>query len=97
MLLTDYVRLEDGTGKSLTEIHRISDVSWKTVIKAGTHGLPVMAEVAEKLSEATGGRCSVPEIREPRKFMTAAQRAEFEAKDRLRARTKNKRAGKRAA
>lgn len=88
MLLCDYVRLQDGTGKTLTEIQNISKVSWKTVIKAGSHGRPVVHEIAEKLSAATGGRCSIDEIKDPRRFMSAKQRADFEAKDRQRARAK---------
>ena len=94
MLLTDYVRLGDGTGKSLTEIHHLSKVSWKTVIKSGSHGRPVVHEIAEKLSAATDGRCSPEEIKDPRGHMTPAQRAEFESRDRQRARAKTRKSAK---
>lgn len=102
MLFPDYVRSEDG--KTLTDILRISGalhnraaVSWKSIVKAGTHALGVKAEVAEKLSECTDGRCSVEELRDPRKHMTDKRRAEYEKKDRERARLRARKSTRKAA
>jgi hypothetical protein len=97
MLLTDYVSPDFKKGKTLTQVHEDTvrlglRVSWKTCVKAGSHGLPVVHEVAEKLSKATGGVCSTDEIKDPRKFMSAEKRAHFEQKDRERAKAKKKRA-----
>lgn len=58
----------------------------KTLIKAGTHAGPVCEEIAQRISPATGGKVSVPELMEPRKHATAEQLAAFEAADRKRAR-----------
>jgi hypothetical protein len=92
MLLTDYTAPSFKAGKTLTALCYDSRVSWKTVIKAASHALPVGHEVALKLSAATDGRCSYEEIRDPRAYMSAAKRAAFEADDRKRERKSRTRA-----
>lgn len=77
MLLTEWARLW-GHG-AYSELHCESRVSRKTVLKAARDGLPVVAEVAEKLSDATkrlgagpAGKCSfvsVAELRYPERFV----------------------------
>lgn len=40
-------------------------VSMHTVLKSFRDGMPVRHDTAEKLSAATGGECSVEELKEP--------------------------------
>jgi hypothetical protein len=89
MLLTVYVRLAKG-GKSLTDLHHETRISMKTLIKAGTHGLPVCEEIAARISPATGGKVSVAELMNPRKHATPEQLAAFESADRKRARQRSR-------
>lgn len=96
MLLVDYIAPRYPGGLTLTALSRESKVSWKTVVKAASHALPVGYEIAEKLSAATSGKCSIDEIRHPRDHMTPARRAEFEAADRQRARDKVRRSRSKA-
>lgn len=61
MRLVDWAR-EFGQG-AYTELHHRSRVSYKTVLKAARDGRPISRiAVAEALSAATEGRCSVEEI-----------------------------------
>ena len=77
MLLTEYAKREGhGVIQRLTDQARYIDrngdtrhVSYKTVWKACTLGAAVPNyDCAVALSEATGGKCSVDEIRRPHLF-----------------------------
>lgn len=63
MQLTKYAERE-GYGV-YARLERDAKVSNHTVLKAARDGLAVSYEIAEKLSAATGGECSIDEIRFP--------------------------------
>lgn len=63
MTLTEWAR-KRGRG-AYTELFRLSGVSYKTVLKKARDGEPCSYEVAERLSKATNGACSIDELRFP--------------------------------
>lgn len=83
MLLTEYAareghgaiqRLRDAA-KYKDADGRIRTVSYKTVQSACSHGKPILDyERAEAVSKATGGECSVDEIRKPHLFAKRKRR-----------------------
>ena len=77
MLLTEYAKREGrGVIQRLHEassyVNRAGDrqrVSYKTIVNGCTHGLAITHyECAEAISRATGGECSIDEIRKPHLF-----------------------------
>jgi hypothetical protein len=83
MLLTQYAKRE-GRGviqrlqEASTYVNRDGDlqhVSYKTIVNGCTHGLAITNyECAEAISRATGGACSIDEIRKPHLFAPKGRR-----------------------
>lgn len=78
MILTEWVknRAASPEGKGVyTFLFRTSGVAYRTVLKLARDGHGTKNfEVAEKLSKATNGECSIAEILNPERFQKASHR-----------------------
>lgn len=78
MLLTEYAKREGrGVVQRLHESALVDGrrVSYKTIHNGCKHGLAIVNyECAEAISAATGGECSIDEIRKPHLFAKKRRR-----------------------